>query len=514
MPPKKKEYVRFGSTKFRIPAKMVGIDSKDKPHLYKTITPTKRLSVHNKKPAIDLTVNNNTKIKINRVPRTTQRISFVEKKKTRKPRQPRIAPIAQIAPPPPPPPPFNPPQPPAPRPPPPPAPRPEPPPYQPPPRPPPAAQRPPLPVRAVPQPWIGIQQPPPPPPPPIITQEQEQQAASSITRAIKAKLARRELANLKSSSIINRALKSKLARRQVEGIRQDKFIENNLSSDIIALDISKPNIFDISFEEQRKPKKKVGRPIGTTKDILEKRKIDAKEFQKLTNELKQLEKLARAAQGIVLPAGRPKKERKPLSDTGLSLIYEDLNQKEKERKPLVDTGLTLIYEELKSQEPKVRTRKPLSDTGISVIFEQQSMPIAYAPAPPPPLGVANIPLPYPITGISPPPPPPRPPPPPPPMGLKPPPPPPPPMGVQILPNKSSTTKPKQEQQGGGMSSVLDELKKRAEAVSKGEKYVATKTKVSEEVRKRPTMKVKKSDKPVGNYRDELKERLKLRGLVE
>jgi hypothetical protein len=197
MPPKKKEYVRFGSTKFRIPAKMVGIDSKDKPHLYKTITPTKRLSYHNKKPAIDLTVNNNTKIKINRVPRTTQRISFVEKKKTRKPRQPRIAPIAQIAPPPPPPPPFNPPQPPAPRPPPPPAPRPEPPPYQPPPRPPPNIQRPPLPVRAVPQPWIGIQQPPPPPPPPIITQEQEQKLGSSITGAFKARLARRELENLR-----------------------------------------------------------------------------------------------------------------------------------------------------------------------------------------------------------------------------------------------------------------------------------------------------------------------------
>jgi hypothetical protein len=67
MPPKKKEYVRFGSTKFRIPAKMVGIDSRDKPHLYKTITPSKRLSYHNKKPAIDLTVNNNTKTKINRV---------------------------------------------------------------------------------------------------------------------------------------------------------------------------------------------------------------------------------------------------------------------------------------------------------------------------------------------------------------------------------------------------------------------------------------------------------------
>jgi len=197
MPPKKKEYVKFGSTKFRIPAKMVGIDSKDKPHLYKTITPTKRLSVHNKKPAIDLTVNNNTKTKINRVPRTTQRISFVEKKKPRKPRQPRIAPIAQIAPPPPPPPPFNPPRPPAPRPPPPPAPRPEPPPYQPPPRPPPNIQRPPLPVRAVPQPWIVIQQPPPPPPPPIITQEQKEKLGSSISGALKARLARRELENLR-----------------------------------------------------------------------------------------------------------------------------------------------------------------------------------------------------------------------------------------------------------------------------------------------------------------------------
>ena len=194
MPPKKKEYVKFGTTKIRIPKKMVGFDDKDKPHLYNTITPKRRLSYHDKKVALDITVNNNTRTKINRVPRTTQRISFVEKKKTRKPRQPRIAPIAQIAPPPPPPPPFNPPQPPRPPPPPPPAPRPEPPPYQPPPRPPPAAQRPPLPVRAVPQPWIGIQQP---PPPLIITQEQEQKLGSSITGAFKARLARRELENLR-----------------------------------------------------------------------------------------------------------------------------------------------------------------------------------------------------------------------------------------------------------------------------------------------------------------------------
>jgi hypothetical protein len=90
MPPRKKEYVRFGSTKFRIPAKMVGIDKRNHLHLYKTITPTKRLSYHNNKAALDITINNNTKTKINRVPRTTKRISYVEKKKPRKPRQPRL----------------------------------------------------------------------------------------------------------------------------------------------------------------------------------------------------------------------------------------------------------------------------------------------------------------------------------------------------------------------------------------------------------------------------------------
>jgi hypothetical protein len=112
MPSKKKEYVKFGTTKIRIPAKMVGFDDKDKPHIYKTITPKKRLSYHDKKVALDITVNNNTRTKINRVPYTTKLAKAIEQKKKRKPRQPRLPPAAGLAPPPPPPPPFQPPPPP------------------------------------------------------------------------------------------------------------------------------------------------------------------------------------------------------------------------------------------------------------------------------------------------------------------------------------------------------------------------------------------------------------------
>jgi hypothetical protein len=148
MPTKKKEYVKFGTTKIIIPKKMVEFDKQNKPHIYKTITSKKRLSYHNKKPALDITVNNNTKTKINRVPYTTKLIKAIEQKKKRKPRQPRqprLPPAAGLAPPPqpppfqppPPPPPFQPPAPPQPRPPAPQLPRPENPPYQPPPRPPP-----------------------------------------------------------------------------------------------------------------------------------------------------------------------------------------------------------------------------------------------------------------------------------------------------------------------------------------------------------------------------------------
>jgi hypothetical protein len=91
MPPRKKEYVKFGTTKIKIPSKMVSIDKKNKAHLYKTITPSKKLSYHNKKPALDINVNNNTKTKINRVPKTTKLISFIiKKKKPRKQRQPRL----------------------------------------------------------------------------------------------------------------------------------------------------------------------------------------------------------------------------------------------------------------------------------------------------------------------------------------------------------------------------------------------------------------------------------------
>ena len=140
MPTKKKEYVKFGTTKIRIPKKMVGFDKQNKPRIYKTITPKRRLSYHNKKAALDITVNNNTKTKINRVPYTTKLIKAIEEKKKRKPRQPRLPPAAGLAPPPPPPP-FQPPRPPPPAPPRPPRP-PPPPPFQPPRPPPPAPPRP------------------------------------------------------------------------------------------------------------------------------------------------------------------------------------------------------------------------------------------------------------------------------------------------------------------------------------------------------------------------------------
>ena len=155
MPTKKKEYVKFGTTKIRIPKKMVGFDKQDKLHIYNTITPKRRLSYHNKKAALDITVNNNTKTKINRVPYTTKLIKAIEEKKKRKPRKPRLPPAAALAPPPPPPPPFQPPAPPAPRPPPPVPPRPDNPPYQPPPRPPPFQP----PAPPAPRPDIRFQQP-------------------------------------------------------------------------------------------------------------------------------------------------------------------------------------------------------------------------------------------------------------------------------------------------------------------------------------------------------------------
>jgi len=506
MPPKKKEYVKFGTTKIKIPAKMVGIDNNNKAHLYKTITPARRLSYHNKKPALDITVNNNTKTKINKVPRTTQRISFIETKKQRKPRQPRqprqsrLPSVAALAPPPPPPPPFQPPFQPPPRPPPPQPPRPENPPYQPPPRPP-------LPVKNVPIPFPMHYVP---PPPLIIPTTLEEQ----------------------SSSIINRAIKAKLAKQEVNSLKQDKFISKNLTIDIGTLNLPTPSIYGISFKEQRassvigkflkrklanikletlkenkEEKKKVGRPIGITNEVIEKRRTQAKELLKISNELKKLEKMARAQQGIVLPAGRPKKQ---LTDTNLNIIFnQEPIIETKQKKKLIDTGITLIYEEERQREKVkeqvvVKQRKQLTDTGLELIFNQEPNPIAYALPPKPPIGVPNLPPPPPPPriGIPPPPPPPK-------TGLPPPPPP--------APSSLLSKAKKENESGGGMALVLEELKAKAEAMARGEKYVSKKPnteKVEEVKRKAPRMLIPKSDNPTGNMLNELKKRLEKKGITE
>ena len=225
MPPKKKEYVKFGTTKIRIPAKMVGFDNKDKPHIYKTITPKKRLSYHDKKVALDIAINNNTRTKINRVPYTTKLAKVIEQKKKRKPRQPRLPPAAGLAPPPPPPP-FQPPRPP--------------PPFQP-PRPPPPFQ-PPRPP------------PPPPPPRPDIRFQQPNMPAANQFPFQSPPPAPLNSNPIEASSIINLALKSRLARQQANSLRQDKFIAENLTANIGRINVLTPSIYGLSFTEQRQQK--------------------------------------------------------------------------------------------------------------------------------------------------------------------------------------------------------------------------------------------------------------------
>ena len=516
MPSKKKEYVKFGTTKIKIPAKMVDFDKKNQPHLYKTITPKRRLTTHNKKVSLDIIINNNTKTKINRVPNTTKLIKAIEQKKPRKTRKPRLPPAAALAPPPPPPPPFQPPfnPPPPPRPPAP--PRPENPPYQPPPRPPPPRADLRFEQPNIPSTNVFFQSPAPPPfqsPPPSNLERQQQAPAASI---------------------INLAIKSRLAKKELESLKQDKFITKNLTADIGTLNLQRPNIFDISLKEQRassviskflkrkianiqlqtlkenkEMKKKIGRPTGITNEVIEKRREQAKELLKISNELKKLEKMARAQKGIVLPTGRPKKQ---LTDTGLEAIFnqEPIIQS-KQRKQLIDTGITLIYEEEKVREKVkeqvvAKQRKQLTDTGITLIFNQESNPIAHPLPPKPAIGVPNLP--------PPPPPPPRtgppPPPPLPPKGGPPPPPPPAPSSL-LSPAKKPT------EAGVNMKDVLAELTARREAIAKGEKYIHKKASgeiVPEVKKKAPRILIPKSTDPVGSMLKELQKRLEKKGITD
>ena len=506
MPTKKKEYVKFGTTKIRIPKKMVGFDDKDKPHLYKTITPKRRLSYHNKKAALDITVNNKTKTKINRVPYTTKLAKVVEQKKKRKTRKPRLPPAAGLAPPPPPPP-FQPPRPPPFQP-----PRPENPPFQ-----PPRPENPPYqpPPRAPPTELVAFDR--------LLTRQQVQQERVA-------------------ASVINLAIKSRLARQQSNSLKQDRFIAENLTADIGRINLETPSIYGLSFTEQRarsviskflkrklaniavedlkenkEMKKKTGRPIGITNEVIEKRRTQAKELLKISNELKKLEKMARAQKGIVLPPGRPKKQ---LTDSSLEVIFnQEPIIETKQRKKLIDTGITLIYEEEKmkekvKQQVVAKQRKELSDTGIELIFNQEPNPIAFALAAKPPIGAPNLPPPPPKSGPPPPPPPP-------PKGGPPLPPPPPPKGGPPLPpppkSGSSTQAKKPTQSGGGMADLLAELKARGEAVSKGEKYIPKKASgelIPEVVRRAPRILKAKSGDATGNMLNELKKRLEKKGLTE
>jgi hypothetical protein len=337
-----------------------------------------------------------------------------------------------------------------------------------------------------------------------------------------------------AASVINLALKSRLAKKQVNSLKQDKFIAENLTADIQRINLETPSIYGLSFTEQRARtviskflKRKLAniavekenkKKVGITNEVIEKKRTQAKELLKISNELKKLEKMARAQKGIVLPVARPKKQ---LTDTGLEVIFnqEPIIQT-KQRKKLIDTGITLIYEEEKikekvKQQVAVKQRKVLSDTGIELIFNQEPNPIAYALPTKPPIGVPNLPPPPPPTpplGGGPPPPPP-----PPPRGGPPPPPPPPPKGGPPPPPPKGGPQQvkKQNESSGGMSQVLEELKAKADAKARGEKYIAKKSNgeiIPEVIRKAPRMVIAKSDS--GNMMDELKKRLQKKGVIQ
>jgi hypothetical protein len=75
--PKTTSYVKIGSTKITVPAKMVGYDNALRPHLWNTTTPKRHnISTHNHIQAINLQVNPNSIRKISRVPFTSQYVNF------------------------------------------------------------------------------------------------------------------------------------------------------------------------------------------------------------------------------------------------------------------------------------------------------------------------------------------------------------------------------------------------------------------------------------------------------
>lgn len=73
MPPKK--YIAYGSTTITVPPNMIGY-RKQKPFIFPTLTPTRKLSYHNKKLAIKLLTNPRSNYKIQRVPKTTKYYSI------------------------------------------------------------------------------------------------------------------------------------------------------------------------------------------------------------------------------------------------------------------------------------------------------------------------------------------------------------------------------------------------------------------------------------------------------
>jgi hypothetical protein len=75
--PKTTSYVKLGSTKITVPAKMIGYDRQLHPHLWNTTTPKRHnIAIHNNIPSINFQVNPNAIRKISRVPFTSQYVNF------------------------------------------------------------------------------------------------------------------------------------------------------------------------------------------------------------------------------------------------------------------------------------------------------------------------------------------------------------------------------------------------------------------------------------------------------
>ena len=81
---KKTSYIKFGSTTFNIPAKMIGYDKKGNMRLYKTTTKRHNLTIRNGVPSIVIKENpNKSNIRITRVPRSTVVVKKVVRSDTK-----------------------------------------------------------------------------------------------------------------------------------------------------------------------------------------------------------------------------------------------------------------------------------------------------------------------------------------------------------------------------------------------------------------------------------------------